>query len=220
MARITARGGLGRDLAVILARRGDAKLKLSTTVGRMQPALLPRPEPADVVSVTVLGLPQPQGSKDGFVPTYASGEPVRKNGRILVNIVDNNKRLPPWRRNIALMCRQAMTAQGQAPLAGPLLVTVTFTVRKPEGAPKRRRTWPDVRPDVDKYLRALLDGMTDGGVYQDDGQVVAVLCAKCYPGEPSTAFGWENPLAEPGAHAIVKRLAWVPGEQLQIGEET
>lgn len=107
---------------------------------------------------------------------------------------------------------------GRPPLAGPIIVLATFTMPKPTGAPKLRKTWPDVYPDGDKLERAFLDALTDGGVYKSDGQVVAPLAVKCYPDERSTpltgpyALEWEHPLPEPGVHAVIARLAWVPGE--------
>jgi Holliday junction resolvase RusA-like endonuclease len=46
--------------------------------------------------------------------------------------------------------------------------------------------WPAVRPDSDKLLRAVLDGLTEAGVWRDDGQVVQGTFIKryCLDGEP------------------------------------
>lgn len=177
------------------------------------PPLFARPVPPELVVVTVHGLPVPQGSMTGFVPTRQDGSPVRvQGGRILVNIVpDNAARLRPWRRQIRQQAQRVMA--GRQPLTGPLLLAVTFTMPKPSAAPKRRRTWPDTRPDLDKLLRALLDGLDEGGVYGDDCQVVAFdFLGECFPGEPSTDNPAEHPLPEPGVHATIRRLAWAPGE--------
>lgn len=50
--------------------------------------------------------------------------------------------------------------------------------------PKRPRWWsPGVKPDLDKLCRALLDGMTDGGLITDDARVVGLHAHKRYASE-------------------------------------
>jgi crossover junction endodeoxyribonuclease RusA len=175
-------------------------------------ALFAPPQPADAVTFQVLGEPQPQGSKTAFVRTHPNGDPVRMaGGRIMCGVRDANAaRLKPWRKAVAHAARTVMGPR--APLLGPLVVEATFTMAKPASAPKRRRVWPDTRPDVDKLLRALLDGLTDGGVYADDGQVVAALAFKAYPAEASTGLSYEHPAPLPGVTVRITRLAWAPGE--------
>jgi crossover junction endodeoxyribonuclease RusA len=60
----------------------------------------------------------------------------------------------------------------------PVEVVLEFTFRKPKGAPKRR-TWPVVKPDIDKLIRATLDSLS-GILYADDAQVVQVSSDKIY----------------------------------------
>lgn len=94
---------------------------------------------------------------------------------------DNVSKLKPWREAVKWA---AMEAQGDArPIEGPVRVEVTFTLRKPASAPKRRRTWPVKQRsgDVDKLTRAIFDSITDAGVWTDDAQVVEVLARKTYP---------------------------------------
>jgi Holliday junction resolvase RusA-like endonuclease len=86
------------------------------------------------------------------------------------------------------------------PLTGPLSVEVTFTVRKPASAPKRRTTWPAKRPDLDKLLRSTFDGLGTAGAWGDDSQVVEVTARKVYPGEGIDA------LNVPGAVIRIWRL--------------
>ncbi len=40
--------------------------------------------------------------------------------------------------------------------------------------------WPAVRPDADKLLRVVLDGLGEAGVFRDDGQVVRGTFVKRY----------------------------------------
>jgi Holliday junction resolvase RusA-like endonuclease len=60
---------------------------------------------------------------------------------------------------------------------------MVFTLAKPRSAPKRRRTWPDRRPDLDKLSRTVLDSLTSAGAIEDDGRVIAIRAAKTFPGE-------------------------------------
>jgi Holliday junction resolvase RusA-like endonuclease len=67
-----------------------------------------------------------------------------------------------------------------------------FTVRKPKSEPKKRQTWPDRKPDLDKYVRSSGDAMTTAGVWRDDAQVVELECAKRYPNEGTDALPHEG----------------------------
>jgi Holliday junction resolvase RusA-like endonuclease len=55
----------------------------------------------------------------------------------------------------------------------PVAVDVAFSVKRPKStkleAPK---------PDIDNYLKAILDAMTDAGVWDDDKHVVTVRATK------------------------------------------
>jgi Holliday junction resolvase RusA-like endonuclease len=92
----------------------------------------------------------------------------------------NAAKLLPWRNAVAFQCRQAMAEAGiTEPLTGPLTLTATFALPRPKSAPKRR--WaPDGRPDLDHLVRAASDGLTQGGAWVDDGQVVTIVCSKVY----------------------------------------
>ncbi|MGH9249435.1 MAG: RusA family crossover junction endodeoxyribonuclease, partial [Acidimicrobiales bacterium] len=87
------------------------------------------------------------------------------------------------------------------PMTGPVAVALRFTLRRPASAPKRRRTWPiGARSgDIDKLQRAILDALTDVGVWKDDAQVVHVDAGKDYQG----ADGY---LDRPGVTITVRLL--------------
>jgi Holliday junction resolvase RusA-like endonuclease len=124
--------------------------------------------------------PAPQGSKKHI-----------GNGRM----VEQSKRVEPWRKAVAVAARQAIGA-GWTPLDGPLAIEVIFTVRKPKSAPKTRTTWPCTRDsgDLDKLLRSTFDALaTDVSAIADDSRVIQVTAVKAFPGEhPDT-------LPQPGA---------------------
>jgi Holliday junction resolvase RusA-like endonuclease len=124
---------------------------------------------------TVPGLPAPKGSRKSFVNP--------RTGRIVS--LDACERTKPYQEAVALAVREAM--QGAPPLEGPISLTVTFLLPLPKRA---SRKLPCVRPDVDKLLRSVLDGMTSGGAYQDDGQVTDVSVEKRYASVPMTCLSW------------------------------
>jgi len=75
-------------------------------------------------------------------------------------------------------------AQG-LPLPGALTMTCTFVMPRPKSAPKRR-IWPEVKPDLDKLVRALCDALTQCGAWGDDSQLVQLTATKVYAGASDT----------------------------------
>jgi len=106
----------------------------------------------------------------------------------------NASALALWRAQIGIATRHSAEACGVLlPLEGPLRLTGTFVLPRPKSAPKRR-IWPHVGKDLDKLARALLDGLTQCGAWEDDSQVVQLDVEKRYTGQdpamplPGTRF--------------------------------
>lgn len=160
-----------------------------------------------ILSFTVAGLPISQGSKSGFVNP--------RTGK--VRMVESSKRLKPWRGTVGKAIREAIDAHEAPegyPLLGPLAVDLVFTMHRPTSAPKTRRTWPTVYPDVDKLARAILDAGTNAGLWADDAQIVDLHAAKVYPSEAPGA------LPRPGVAATVYLIgATPPAPAEQLGLE-
>lgn len=134
-----------------------------------------------------------QGSKK-FV-----GMAKGKDGREHARLVEVSKKVKPWRK--AVKHAAEITRAGAEPLDGPLIVRMVFTMHKPMSAPKRRRTWPQVTPDLSKLCRSTEDALTDAGLWADDARVVEYeRLAKVYPGEDPEA------LDAPGALIHVRML--------------
>lgn len=123
--------------------------------------------------IGVRGMPAPQGSK-----RHVGG------GRM----VEMSKAVGPWREAVRGETQRAMTAgpdhtgenpDTMPPLEGALAVSIAFLLPRPKSAPRSRR-FPAGRPDIDKLARAVLDGLTDGGAWLDDGQVVKLQLGKFY----------------------------------------
>lgn len=140
------------------------------------------------ITIVVYGRPAPQGSK-----RYAGHRRNAASGRISAVLVEQSKRVKPWRDLVTTAARQACA--GRPPLDGPLAIEIVFTVIKPASAPKRRCSWPITRHsgDVDKLLRSTFDGITDAHVVVDDSRFIRTVADKVYPGEHPEA------LDQPGA---------------------
>jgi Holliday junction resolvase RusA-like endonuclease len=139
--------------------------------------------PRDLV-VVVRGTPAPQGSK-----RHVGG------GRM----VEQSPNLAPWRALVtqAAGVRIALTEWHPAPEAA-LALGVTFTVARPvshwrtgkhshllrDSAPAH----PITRPDLDKLIRAVMDGLTDAGAMGDDSRVISVSAIKGYPGSDADSL--------------------------------
>lgn len=113
----------------------------------------------------VAGVPVPQGSKTG----YARGGSVQ--------LVDSNaKALKPWRAEVSRVALRSWL--GRMPMEGPVRVYAVFVFAKPKTV---KREAPSVRPDLDKLVRALLDGVTDAKtIWRDDAQVTQLDVEKTY----------------------------------------
>lgn len=140
------------------------------------------------VTFFVAGIPIPQGSKTAYVV---------KGRAVLADA--NGKKLKPWRKEITRVARASWFDRPQ--VTGPVRVDLVFVFERPASV---KRRLPSVAPDLDKLVRAIGDGVTDAGIWKDDGQVIRIVAEKVY----GTA---------PGVHVSVSEMsADVPtrGERL------
>jgi Holliday junction resolvase RusA-like endonuclease len=140
------------------------------------------------LAFTVLGKPQPAGSKRAFA-IKRGGVPTGK-----VAVADANPRVKSWQQEVRVAARQAAVDAGIDSLfVGPLELRAWFYVPRPRNHYRTGRnshllrdsapTWPIVRPDTTKLLRGLEDALT-GVVWFDDAQVVVQAARKVF-GEPA-----------------------------------
>ncbi|MCX4550539.1 MULTISPECIES: RusA family crossover junction endodeoxyribonuclease [unclassified Streptomyces] len=121
-----------------------------------------------LLSVSVYGLPAPQGSKKHI-----------GHGRML----ESSIHVKPWREAVVWAFRQEIVRhRGWAPLTGPLEASMVFSFTRPKShfgtgrnagvlkpsAPIR----PDVMPDLSKLARSTEDAITTAGGYKDDALLV------------------------------------------------
>ena len=110
-----------------------------------------------MITFRVNGIPIPQGSMKVI------------NGRVLHS---QGSALAVWRSLIGWEAKSA----GASPHSLPVKITISFFMPRPKTV---KRAYPSVAPDLDKLVRAVLDGLT-GVAYADDGQVVQIHAQKLY----------------------------------------
>lgn len=153
------------------------------------------------LTITVYGVPGPQGSKTARPIYKGRGKDRTFTGKTAQ--VESSKKVKPWRAQVEAAARIAM---GGTPyrLDGPLRADMVFTLTPPKSRPswwppgerwsKRLPMRPAGYPDVSKLARSTEDALTTAGAWVDDGRVVEYgRLAKVYPGPDPDA------LAEPGA---------------------
>lgn len=122
------------------------------------------------VSFTVEGTPAPQGSKSRG-----------SNG----GLYESSAAVKPWRQAVAWTWRSKF---GSRCMLGAVEVDVIFYVARPAGhyqadgtRKPHARPFPSVIPDLDKYVRATLDGLgKDARAILDDSRVVILTARKLY----------------------------------------
>jgi len=121
-------------------------------------------------SLFIPGLPIPQGSSTAFMH---NGRPV---------ITSANRKLKGWRTKV----RTAVAMHTQRPPESPYWVVLRFCLPRPKhhygskGVKDSAPTSHTSKPDLDKLVRAVLDGVTDAKVWVDDSHVVRIVASKEY----------------------------------------
>jgi Holliday junction resolvase RusA-like endonuclease len=127
-------------------------------------APLPIVQPS-ALTFTVYGIPIPKGSTKAFF----------RPGMKFPVVTHDNAKTRPWQESVVSAARDMLA--GAPPLEGPIALDVRFFLPRPKSAP-RRVVDATKKPDLDKLLRCVKDGLTRAGVYRDDAQVVAVVMSK------------------------------------------
>lgn len=142
------------------------------------------------ITFFVPGIPRPSGSKQSFVPIdKKTGQPYRskKNGRIVVNTVDDSKHGKVWK---SIVSSVALTIRPVPTLTQALAVTMIFYMPRPkdhfhtskarmgqlkDDAPEYHTS----KPDATKLVRGTEDALTSI-IWRDDAQIVVQKNAKFY----------------------------------------
>jgi Holliday junction resolvase RusA-like endonuclease len=134
------------------------------------------------IEFVVRGIPEPKGSTQSFSP----------KGTSKVITTSANPKLKGWASLVIDAAAEAF--EGRAPLDCPILVAVTFTfARKASHFGTGRNAgqllssaprYPSTKPDLDKLIRGVLDGITQAGCWRDDARVVEIRACKEYGDKP------------------------------------
>lgn len=127
----------------------------------------------------VRGIPAPQGSK-------------RHVGKGVM--IEQSKRVKPWRAAVKEAALIAMNKQSGFPLDEPINVQVIFTFQRPKshlnakGSLKPKSPIHHItHPDVDKLVRSTGDALVEAGMIKDDRLIFRLRASKHY-GEFNGAF--------------------------------
>jgi crossover junction endodeoxyribonuclease RusA len=124
--------------------------------------------------IRVNGIPAPQGSKQRF-----------PNG----GMRESSRAVGPWREAVRAEAQRACGQPGHAPLPAPgqpTMIVLQFFLPRPRSAPKSV-VLPAKRPDLDKLVRAVLDGVVAGGALADDAQVTWLQAEKSFADDENPA---------------------------------
>jgi len=142
----------------------------------------------DTIEFFVAGEPVPQGSTKSFY--------IKKLDRVVTT--HTNRNTDKWRQRIATEAQHANELREanfytDDKMCGYKII-LDFYMSKPKSAPKRVQL-NTKRPDLDKLVRAALDGIT-GILIVDDSQVIGIAANKFYCPEN----------VAPGLKVVLRRL--------------
>jgi len=137
------------------------------------------------IQIIVHGLPAAQGSK-----RYV-GHRRGADGRERAVLIEQSKRVKPWRRQVADAAALVRPAEL---MDGPLVADMVFTFARPKSHYRTGRNAgllkdtapaaPAVAPDLSKLARSTEDALT-GIIWRDDSRVVSYgRLIKLYAGDP------------------------------------
>jgi Holliday junction resolvase RusA-like endonuclease len=155
------------------------------------------------VHIKVHGIAAPQGSK-----TRGGNGQMREVSRAL----------PAWREAIRAETQREIERWhgGKVAFTGAVEVTVEFALQRPRSHWRTRGgeivdelrldapLWPVGKPDRDKLLRAVMDGITAGGALSDDSIAICGDTRKEYAafGQPAGCDVWIDALRPAGKFTV------------------
>jgi Holliday junction resolvase RusA-like endonuclease len=122
------------------------------------------------IQFEVLGEPVPQGSTRSFH--------IKKLNRVVTT--HSNRNTDRWRERIATEAQKAQESNAfySDDRKMAYFIILDFYFSKPKSTPKKI-LFNTKRPDLDKLIRAVLDGITDV-LIPDDAQVMGIMARKYY----------------------------------------
>lgn len=108
-----------------------------------------------------------------------SGMSRRYPGRTVSRLIPDNKMEKTWRDFICL----AVARLGAIPKFGRDYAVATsedYYLVRPKSVKESAREDPNVKPDIDKLIRATHDALTDSGLIADDSIICSTNACKSY----------------------------------------
>lgn len=139
-----------------------------------------------------------------FVPGKAASQGSKSRNRHGA-MFESDKGLPAWRRAVAGMAQVAMARTRTWDPFTEAEVELMFITRRPKNHynskgeiyPRFLDVKHTVKPDGDKLTRAVFDGLTQGGIIEDDARIWRHSVMKMYVTD-------HKPTNEPGCWVTIK----------------
>jgi Endodeoxyribonuclease RusA len=154
-----------------------------------------------LVHLSVTGSPAPKGSSQSFAARRKTGEYTGKIG-----YRPDASGYPAWHEAVRHDGAEYMGRHNLAPLSGALSCGMTIRFDRPRSHYRTGQYSQQLRPDapvwpiegraakdIDKLVRAIFDGLQDGGVIENDCQIPLlgpVMRVYCTAGETPGADIW------------------------------
>ncbi len=128
---------------------------------------------AGAVSVWIAGEPKPQPRVRAWTRKLPTGQAIAR--------VYDARTAEGWKGAVALAVKSQLPA---APLEGPLAVEIRFVLPRPQSLMRRKdpdgEIWHTGAGDCDNFAKAVLDALTQLGLWRDDRQVAFLHVTKFY----------------------------------------
>ena len=130
-----------------------------------------------MISIRIYGDPKPKGSTRAFVV----------NGRAITTTA--NPKTKDWQ---LLVSTAVQTHRPEKPYSDSVCVSLKFVFTRPKSVSVKKRPHHTVKPDLDKLIRSVMDGLS-GIIYTDDAVVTGIIAMKDYGDAPGVQIDiWEG----------------------------
>ena len=112
---------------------------------------------------------------------YVAGEAAPQGSKRYVGkgiMLEASKKVKPWRNDVRAACLDSKGKPIHQFNGDAISVDLEFIMRRPASTPKKKTPHATKRPDLDKLVRAVFDGIGSAGVWTDDSQVVRAHVTK------------------------------------------
>jgi Holliday junction resolvase RusA-like endonuclease len=138
-----------------------------------------------------------RGAGRYMIEIFVEGTPAPKGSKVLMRgrMIESSRKVAAWEDAVAWALKAEVSPRNWD---SAIYVGCEFYLPRPQ---RPQNKTPITRPDIDKLVRATLDGITRSGVvWRDDAQVCRLICVKRYT---DNSFGGEK---RTGAKIVIMPL--------------